>query len=97
MKRVAVKVNVKPVTLSNWVKAATPASAKGRPAQPGSVEERRAQVAGLSRLPIKGVTAFLDAHRDESGLRYGVIGAAVGSLFVFKGRYHGVDQLSPCA
>ena len=38
--RVAVKVNVKPVTLYNWVKAATPASAKGpgRSVQPGSVD-----------------------------------------------------------
>lgn len=42
-------------------------------------------MAGLSRLPIEGVTAFLDAHRGEFGLRYGVIGAAVGSLSCSRG------------
>lgn len=50
--RVAPIVNVKPVTLYNWVKAATPAAAKGpgRPAaQAGSVEELRAQVAALRK------------------------------------------------
>jgi len=49
--RVAVKLNVKPVTLYNWVKAATPASAKGpgRQAPPGSVEELRAQLAVLRK------------------------------------------------
>ena len=49
--RLAPKVNVKAVTLYNWVKAATPASAKGaaRSTQPGSVEELRAQVAALRK------------------------------------------------
>jgi len=49
--RLAPKVNVKAVTLYNWVKAATPASAKGpgRVVQPGSVEELRAQVSALRK------------------------------------------------
>lgn len=49
--RLAAKLNVKPVTLYNWVKAATPVSAKGpgRAVQPGSVEELRAQVAALRK------------------------------------------------
>ena len=46
--RVAVKVNVKPVTLYNWVKQSAPA--KARPtASPGSVEELRAQNAALRK------------------------------------------------
>jgi len=50
--RLAAKLNVKPVTLYNWVKAATPASAKGPgrvAAPPGSVEELRAQVSALRK------------------------------------------------
>ena len=50
--RLAPIVSVKPVTLYNWVKAATPASAKGpgrQAAAPGSVEELRAQVAALKK------------------------------------------------
>ncbi len=74
--RVAVKVNVKPVTLYNWVKAATPASAKGpgRPVQPGSVEELRAQVAGLRKENreltransiLKAAAGFFGAELDR--------------------------------
>ncbi len=49
--RLGVKLNVKPVTLYNWVKAATPASAKGhqRVTQPGTVDELRAQVVALKK------------------------------------------------
>jgi transposase len=46
--RLAPRLNVRPATLMNWVKAASP----GRPrpvAAPGSVEELRAQVAALRK------------------------------------------------
>ena len=46
--RLGAKVSVKPVTLYNWVKAATPAST-GRVVAAGSVEELKAQVAGCGR------------------------------------------------
>jgi transposase len=46
--RLGAKLNVKSVTLYNWVKAASPA--KGRPAvAAGSMEELRAQVQALKR------------------------------------------------
>ena len=47
----APKVNVKAVTLYNWVKAASPAAVAGlgRGGQSGSVEELRAQVAALRK------------------------------------------------
>ena len=46
--RLAPRLNVKPATLMNWVKAAAPA--RPRPAPPqGSVEELRAQVAALRK------------------------------------------------
>jgi transposase len=46
--RLAPKLNVRPATLMNWVKAAAPA--RSRPAPPaGSVDELRAQVAALRK------------------------------------------------
>ena len=74
--RLASKVNVKAVTLYNWVKAATPASAKGpgRVVQPGSVEELRAQVAGLRKENreltransiLKAAAGFFGAELDR--------------------------------
>ena len=73
--RVAVKVNVKPVTLYNWVKAATPvANSPGRAASPGSVEELRAQVAGLRKENreltransiLKAAAGFFGAELDR--------------------------------
>ena len=74
--RVAPRLNVKPVTLYNWVKAATPASAKGpgRAMQPGSVEELRAQVAGLRKENrelvransiLKAAAGFFGAELDR--------------------------------
>jgi transposase len=46
--RLGPKLNVKPVTLYNWLKQASPA--KSRPAaSPGSVEELRAQNAALRK------------------------------------------------
>jgi transposase len=49
--RLAGKLTVKPVTLYNWVKAATPASAKGRQraVEPGTIEELRAQLVALKK------------------------------------------------
>ena len=46
--RLGPKLNVKAVTLYNWVKASAPAKARP-PAQPGSMEELRAQVQALKR------------------------------------------------
>ncbi len=42
------KVNVKEVTLYNWVKAVTPVADKGSPGstQPGSIDDLRGQVIG---------------------------------------------------
>ena len=46
--RLGPRLNVKAVTLYNWVKQSTPARARP-PVQPGSVEELRAQVLALKR------------------------------------------------
>ena len=46
--RLAPKLSVKAVTLYNWVKHAAPAKSRP-PAQPGSVEELRAQVQALKK------------------------------------------------
>ena len=52
-RRLAAKVNVKEVTLYNWVKAASPtANGSGRSVDPGSVEELRAQVTALRRRTV---------------------------------------------
>lgn len=48
VERLAPRLNVKPATLMNWVKAAAPARARATP-PPGSVEELRAQVAALKK------------------------------------------------
>ncbi len=45
--RLGPRVNVKPVTLYNWVKEAAPASVP--PRAPGSVEELRAQLAAVKK------------------------------------------------
>lgn len=48
VERLAPRLNVKPATLMNWVKAAAPARTRPTP-PPGSVEELRAQVAALKK------------------------------------------------
>lgn len=46
--RLAPRLNVRPATLMNWVKASSPARSRPAP-PPGSVEELRAQVASLKK------------------------------------------------
>lgn len=48
VERLAPKLNVRPATLMNWVKAAAPPRPR-TPAAAGSVEELRAQVAALKK------------------------------------------------
>ena len=48
VERLAPRLNVKPATLMNWVKAASPARPRPTPS-PGSIEELRAQVAALRK------------------------------------------------
>ena len=48
VERLGPRLNVKPATLMNWVKAAAPPTARRTPA-PGSVEELRAQNAALRK------------------------------------------------
>lgn len=48
VERLAPKLNVKPATLMNWVKAAAPARTRPTP-PPGSVEELRAQITALRK------------------------------------------------
>jgi transposase len=48
VERLAPKLNVRPATLMNWVKAAAPARPRP-PVAAGSVEELRAQVAALKK------------------------------------------------
>ena len=74
-RRLAVKLNVNPVTLYNWVKAATPvANSPGRAASPGSVEELRAQVTALRKENreltrangiLKAAAGFFGAELDR--------------------------------
>ena len=48
VERLAPRLNVKPATLMNWVKAAAPSRPRATP-PPGSVDELRAQVAALKK------------------------------------------------
>ena len=75
--RLGAKVSVKPVTLYNWVKAATPAST-GRVVAAGSVEELKAQVAGLRKEVrelsraneiLKAASTFFGAELDRQSKR----------------------------
>ena len=75
--RLGPKLNVKSVTLYNWVKHAAPA--KARPAAaPGSVEELRAQVQALKRenrelvranAILQDAAAFFGAALDRQSKR----------------------------
>jgi len=83
--RLGAKVNVKPVTLYNWVKAAAPAApggpARGGPARAGSqgtVDELRAQVTALRKENrelvgandiLKAASAFFGAELDRQSRR----------------------------
>ena len=49
VERLAPKLNVRPATLMNWVKAAAPARPPRTAAPSGSMEELRAQVAALKK------------------------------------------------
>ena len=79
-RRLAPKVNVKVVTLYNWVKAASPAAATGtaRAGQSGTVEELRAQVSALRKENrelarandiLKAASAFFGAELDRQSRR----------------------------
>jgi transposase len=79
-RRLAPKVNVKEVTLYNWVKAASPAAATGtaRAGQSGTVEELRAQVSTLRKENrelarandiLKAASAFFGAELDRQSRR----------------------------
>ena len=79
-RRLAPKVNVKEVTLYNWVKAASPVTAGGpvRAGQAGTVEELRAQVSGLRKENrelvraneiLKAASAFFGAELDRQSRR----------------------------
>ncbi|MBI4883783.1 MAG: transposase [Actinobacteria bacterium] len=75
--RLAPKLNVKAVTLYNWVKQSVPA--KARPAaSPGSVEELRAQVQALRKenrelaranAILQDAAAFFGAALDRQSKR----------------------------
>ena len=75
--RLGSKMAVKPVTLYNWVKASTPAST-GRTPVAGSVEELKAQVAGLRKEVrelsraneiLKAASTFFGAELDRQSRR----------------------------
>ena len=78
--RLAPKVNVKAVTLYNWVKAASPVAAHGTSRAGGSatVDELRAQVLALRRENrelvrandiLKAASAFFGAELDRQSRR----------------------------
>jgi transposase len=78
--RLAPKVNVKAVTLYNWVKAASPVTAHGtsRAGQSATVDELRAQVLALRRENrelsrandiLKAASAFFGAELDRQSRR----------------------------
>jgi hypothetical protein len=68
VERLAPRLNVRPATLMNWVKAAAPARPRPTPS-PGSVEELRAQVAALRKenLSSPGRTRSCRTRRVSSG------------------------------
>lgn len=79
-RRLAPKVNVKEVTLYNWVKAASPVTVTGaaRGAQTGTVEELRAQVSALRKENrelvrandiLRAASAFFGAELDRQSRR----------------------------
>ena len=79
-RRLAPKVNVKEVTLYNWVKAASPSTATGtsRAGQSGTVDELRAQVSALRKENrelarandiLKAASAFFGAELDRQSRR----------------------------
>ncbi len=79
-RRLAWKVNVKEVTLYNWVKPATPVAGKGsdRSTQRGSVGELRVQVAILKKENrelaranqiLKTAASFFGAELDRQSKR----------------------------
>ena len=78
-RRLAPKVNVKEVTLYNWVKAASPVAAGAvRAGQSGTVDELRAQVSALRKENrelarandiLKAASAFFGAELDRQSRR----------------------------
>lgn len=75
--RLGPKLNVKPATLYSWVKSAVPPGAK-RAAQPGSVEDLRAQVVVLRKenrelaranAILQDAAVFFGAALDRQGSR----------------------------
>ena len=79
-RRLAPKVNVKEVTLYNWVKAASPVTSGGaaRVGQSGTVEELRSQVSALRKENreltrandiLKAASAFFGAELDRQSRR----------------------------
>ena len=80
-RRLASKVNVKEVTLCNWVKAASPLTDGGtaRAGQAGTVEELRATVSALrmetvswparTTWQIQAASAFFGAELDRQSKR----------------------------
>ena len=79
-RRLAPKVNVKDVTLYNWVKAASPITANGtaKAGQSGTVEELRAQLSVLRKENrelaraneiLKSASAFFGAELDRQSRR----------------------------
>ena len=74
--RLGPRLNVKPVTLYNWVKEAAPSSAPARP--PGSVEELRAQLAAVKKENrelaraneiLRSAASFFGAELDRQSKR----------------------------
>ena len=79
-RRLAPKVNVKEVTLYNWVKAASPVTANNgaRGGQPDTLNELRAQVSALKKENrelarandiLKAASAFFGAELDRQSRR----------------------------
>lgn len=75
--RLGPRVNVKPVTLYNWLKAAGPSSPPAAKT-PGSVEELRAQVAALKKENrelaraneiLQSAASFFGAELDRQSKR----------------------------
>ena len=78
--RLGPKLNVKPATLYNWVKAAAPVGARRAtgPVTPGSVEELRGQLAAVRKESrelvraneiLKAASAFFGAELDRQSRR----------------------------
>lgn len=79
-RRLASKVNVKEVTLYNWVKAASPmtANSTARGGRPDTLNDLRAQISGLKKENrelarandiLKAASAFFGAELDRQSKR----------------------------